>query len=105
MKVELLYFDGCPNWKATKRELEAVLAEHGVDGPINLVRVTSNAHAWQLRFVGSPTIRIDERDVEPDVPTEGFNLECRLYWVDGRPEGSPPRDWVATAVKGAMQHA
>ena len=105
MKVDLLYFDGCPNWKVTQRELEEVLAEHGANEPVNLVYVTSNAHARQLRFLGSPTIRIDERDVEPDTPTEGFNLECRLYWVNGRPEGSPPRDWIADAVKGAMQHA
>ena len=37
-------------------------------------------------------------DVESGVPAEGYGMECRVYWVDGKPTGSPPREWLARAV-------
>ena len=99
MKIELLRFDGCPNWADTQAELRDVLAKQGVDAGIELVDVTSNEQAQALRFVGSPTVRIDGRDVDPDTPGEGFGLECRIYWVDGVGTGRPPREWLGDAVR------
>ncbi len=101
MKIEILYSDDCPNWHLTKGELESVLQELDVTAPIDLVTVKSNAAAETLRFVGSPSVRINEEDVGPGTPTDGFNLECRLYWVDGRPMGTPPRDMITRAVARA----
>ena len=101
MKIELLYFDGCPNWLNTRADAEDVLSTLGVGATIDLVKVASNERANELRFVGSPSLRVDGVDVEPDAPADGFNLECRLYWVDGRPVGSPPREWIEAAVRAA----
>ena len=101
MNIQLLYFDGCPNWLLTKRALEDTLAERGIAAPIDLVNVASNQQAQELGFVGSPTVRVDGEDVDPETPTEGFNLECRLYWVDGKPRGTPPREWIVGAIEKA----
>ena len=101
MKIEVLYFDECPNWRLTKGQLESVLQELDVTAPIDLVAVESNDDAERLRFVGSPSVRINGEDVDPGAPTDGFNLECRLYWVDGRPMGTPPRDMITRAVARA----
>ena len=101
MKIEILYSDGCPNWLVAKTELEQVLDEHGIQDPIEFVSVESNDLAQQLRFVGSPSVRINGKDVDPETPTEGFNMECRLYWVDGKLVSSPPREWVERAIERA----
>jgi len=101
MNVQLLYFDGCPNWLETKQVLEETLAEQRLTVPVELVNIESNQRAQDLHFVGSPTVRVNGQDVDPDTPTEGFNLECRIYWVDGRPRGTPPSELITRAVAEA----
>ena len=98
MKIELLYFDGCPSWIRTRAEVEAVLAKRGLTDEVTLINVQSNEEANERRFTGSPTLRVDGVDIDADTPTEGFNMECRIYWVDGKPTGLPPRDWIERAV-------
>ena len=98
MKIELLYFDGCPRWLTTRTQVEEVLAERGLANDITLINVQSNDEANERRFTGSPTLRVDGVDIDPDTPQDGFNLECRTYWVDGKPTGLPPREWIERAV-------
>ena len=98
MNIELLYIDDCINWQHAKRELEEVLVELGIQEEVRMVRVTSNEEAQRLSFSGSPTVRVNGLDVDPEAPSEGFNVECRIYWVGGRPVGRPPREWLARAL-------
>ena len=98
MDIELLYFDGCATWRNTLGDLRALLAEAGRDDEVRLVKVDSQEAAERVRFLGSPTVRVNGRDVEGEVPDVGFGMECRIYWVDGRPAGMPPREWLARAI-------
>jgi hypothetical protein len=102
MKIELLYCDGCPSWLHTRADSEAVLAQRGLTDTVNLINVQDNEQANELRFTGSPTLRIDGVDIDPDTPPggydDGFNMECRIYWVDGKPTGLPPREWIERAI-------
>ena len=86
MKVEVLFFDGCPNHEALLPHLEGLLNAGGAgDTAIALVRVEDADTAEAKRFLGSPTVRIDGHDVEPgaDERTD-FGLKCRLF---ATPEG------------------
>jgi hypothetical protein len=65
MRIELLYFDGCPNHEALLPRLRELLA--GEAAKIDLRKVTDDEAAQRERFLGSPTIRVNGRDVEPDV--------------------------------------
>jgi len=103
MKVVLLYFDGCPNWRQTLKDVNAVLKEYQVDTEVELIKVTSQQEAQQLAFLGSPTVRIDGMDVELDVPDSGYGMECRVYWVEERAEGRPPKEWIAATVEAALE--
>ena len=102
MQIELLYFDDCPNWQSTLVEIQSVLAEMGRDDTVGMVRVADQPQAERLRFPGSPTVRIDGRDVEDDAPDSGFGLECRIYWEQGRATGSPSRDLLVSALRDAV---
>ncbi|MFQ5381796.1 MAG: DUF2703 domain-containing protein [Dehalococcoidia bacterium] len=104
MKIEFLYFDDCPNHHAARQLLGDVLREQGVEGTIEAVAVTDSAVAERVRFAGSPTIRIDGRDVEPGfIDTGDHTLRCRVYQTSRGLRGVPEREWIAAAVEAARQ--
>jgi hypothetical protein len=52
----------------------------GLDpGTIEVTEIRADAEAERRDFPGSPTIRIDGRDVQPLGPTEPRGLTCRVY--------------------------
>jgi hypothetical protein len=57
MKIELLYWDGCPSYPEALALLREVLDERGLDGDVELREVKTDEEAVELRFPGSPTIR------------------------------------------------
>ena len=64
MKVEFLFWEGCPSYPEARELLESLLVEHGIEQPIDVVEVVTQEDAVRLAFPGSPTIRIDGRDVD-----------------------------------------
>jgi hypothetical protein len=63
--VELLFFDGCPNHEAFEPRLRELVARRWPQAELRLCRVESDDDAQRLRFLGSPSVRVDGRDVEP----------------------------------------
>jgi hypothetical protein len=105
MKVDVLFFDGCPNYESLLPHLRALLNAGGAeDTTIDLVRVEDAAAAEAERFLGSPTIRIDGEDVEPgaDERTD-FGLKCRLFATPEGLRGTPADDWVRRALERARR--
>lgn len=100
MRIELLYFDGCPSYEALLPRLRAILAAEGVDEEAELRRVESLEAAERERFLGSPTVRIDEEDIDPDAGERtDYGLKCRLYRFEGDASGIPPEDWIVAAIR------
>jgi hypothetical protein len=80
--------------------LELVLEERGLDVEVELHEVTSDEQAVALRFPGSPTIRIDGRDVDPAGESARPALNCRIYWTpDGRVSPIPSREQLEEALR------
>lgn len=98
-----MYFDDCPNWQAVLEEIKGLLATKGVEDQVDLIRVTSSQEAERLQFPGSPTIRINGEDVDPEVPSSGFELACRVYEVDGELMGRPPTEWIDAALDATAE--
>jgi hypothetical protein len=67
MRVEFLFKPGCPSAQSGQALLESVLREAGLQVEVRRIPVASAAEAAELGFPGSPTFRIDGRDVDPDV--------------------------------------
>jgi hypothetical protein len=90
-RIELLWWEGCPSWKETLEDLEAAVADVGLDSARILLREIDDwSHAEAEHFVGSPTIRVDGRDIKPPGPEEAPSLSCRVYRLrDGRPSPTP----------------
>lgn len=99
MIVEVLYFDGCPNHEALVPHLEQLLRSAKVPATIALRRIDDDEAAQQARFLGSPTVRVDGRDVEPGAEGRGdFGLKCRLYRDASGLRGAPLDEWVLDAL-------
>ena len=102
MKVEVLYVPDCPHHAAAVALLKAVLLAEGVRTQINEVPVTDTKTAEEYKFRGSPTIRIDGRDIagESHSPTS-FALACRMY-SGTKESGVPPLEMMQRAVRQAL---
>jgi hypothetical protein len=102
MKIELLYFDGCPNHEALLPRLREILGQSGVPAEIDLRRITDEEAAQRERFLGSPTVRVDGHDIEPDAELRtDYGMKCRLYRTAGGLSGQPPRQWLQAALDHA----
>jgi len=101
LKVEVLYVADCPSHTPTVRLLKDVLAAEGVQAEVKEVLVVDGKMASELKFLGSPTIRINGLDIAPESP-KGGTLACRLY--PGSPQiGVPPMEMVRRAVVKARK--
>ena len=60
MKVEVLYFEGCPNHLPTVEKVREALESDYQSAEIREVEVRTQAEAKSLGFLGSPSVRIDD---------------------------------------------
>lgn len=98
-RIEVLTFEGCPHAEAALELVRDVAAQLAPDEPVEEVRVETDADGRRVRFLGSPSVRIDGRDLVDRVATEPA-LACRLY-QDGA--GLPPRWLVEVALLRALR--
>jgi hypothetical protein len=100
MKIELLYWRECPSYPEAQQLLADVLAARGIDEPVELREVTSDEEAERLSFPGSPTVRIDGRDVDPEGASAPPSLTCRIYHLPGgRVSPVPSREQLEEALQ------
>jgi hypothetical protein len=101
--IDFLYWEDCPSHDEAYERLAAVLSEEGVTAEIRRIEVSTEERAAALRFPGSPTIRVADRDIQPEVAEQSpAGLTCRLYILeDGRPSPLPSREMIRRAVRAA----
>jgi hypothetical protein len=97
--IEVLHVEGCPNYRGALALVERVRAELSIDAELRTTLVRDQAAAEQARFAGSPTVRVDDRDVEPgSEPPAEYTVACRLYRLEHRFAGQPEERWVREAL-------
>ena len=99
MKIEFLFWEGCPSHPEARALLAEILAEHGLAAEVEEHEVTTTEEAERLAFPGSPTIRVDGRDVDPEGAGARPALTCRIYYrTDGRVSPVPTREQLEEAL-------
>jgi arsenate reductase len=91
-RIEVLTFAGCPHGEPTVELVREVAGRLAPGVPVEEKRVETEEQARLEGFLGSPSVRIDGRDLEDRVAAEPA-LACRLY-AGG--QGVPPR-WLVEA--------
>jgi hypothetical protein len=100
MKVELLYFDGCPTYSQALDNLLRALALERQVADVEMIRVRDAADADAKRFIGSPTIRLDGVDIEgPATDLQRAFYGCRVYVEGQRNVGWPSVDRIREAIR------
>jgi hypothetical protein len=99
-RVELLWWEGCPSSGEAHDLVRRLMAEAGLDpASLRSIEVATDDAAAREGFVGSPTVRVDGRDIQPPADGEPPGLTCRVYHLrDGRISPLPDPDDVKEAL-------
>ena len=103
MRVSFLYYEECPSHDVALERLREVMAEEGISREVEVYKVETEDQARELRFVGSPTIRVDGQDIDP--PSDSpYVLTCRAYRLeDDRISPLPSRDMIRRALRSVAK--
>jgi glutaredoxin len=120
MKIEILYILDCPWCLKTKELVKKTLKELQVDAEVEEILIDSDKKAKEYHFGGSPTIRINGKDIQDDVkkgrclPCEELAEQtrkatkfvkqecycgCRVYLYKGKTYNYPPKEMIKEAIK------
>src|SRR5260370_9125599 len=100
MKVEVLYIAECPNHKPAVEQAREALRTAGMPEVVNEVEVRTKADAEAWRFLGSPTVRVNGLDGEPEARgVQHFGVGGRSYVGNGRRSGLASKDLLGPAVQ------
>jgi hypothetical protein len=101
--IELLWWQGCPSWERALAMLEEEMrALDLAPETIHVREVRTEADAAETGFPGSPTIRVDGRDLQPPSGSPA-GLTCRVYRLrDGRISPLPDRADIREALSRAL---
>jgi hypothetical protein len=102
MKVEILYFDGCPSWQEGLANVEAALLKEKLPGKVDLVLVKDNQQAETLRFLGSPSFRINGIDLWPEERSQ-YALSCRVYPTSEELKGMPTVEMIREKIRAHIR--
>jgi len=99
LRVTFQYIDDCPSHEQALARLRKVLREERIQVEIDIIKIENEQQAQQLRFVGSPTILVNDTDIDPQ-STEHYGLACRAYQLeDGRISPLPSEEMIKRAIR------
>ncbi|VVM05829.1 hypothetical protein MAMC_00816 [Methylacidimicrobium cyclopophantes] len=101
MEIEFFYFEECGHWREALCRIEEVLAEEGGIHAIRLISVESVVEAQRHRVFGSPTVRIDGKDIDPAAWGRiDYGFGCRVYPdADGSLHPAPSKEFLRQALR------
>jgi hypothetical protein len=72
IKVQILYSEGCEHTPPTVSQVRSVAKEMGLNIDLEMVLVENEAQAKGLNFFGSPTVRVNGREIDPNARSNGI---------------------------------
>lgn len=81
--------------------MNALLLEN-VAADVEEIEVATVELAQATSFLGSPSVRVNGKDVEADADKhDGYGLMCRTYYANGHTEGAPSVELIRAAIRSA----
>jgi len=102
VRVQLLYFDGCPHRALLEERLREALDLLHDPSAVEHLRVEGQEEAERLGFAGSPSVLVDGTDPFRS-PTDAAGLTCRVYPTPDGPAGSPTLDQLVAVLRAASR--
>ena len=103
LHIAILYCEECPSYERTFQRVRKVLDEEGLKVKLEIKRVETDDEAERYHFIGSPTILINDRDIDP-TPSSIYRAQaCRAYKLaNGRISPLPSEEMVRKAIRTAI---
>jgi hypothetical protein len=102
VQIEILAREDCPNRGMALVVVERVVGETGIPAEIEVVDL-SDDDAEEYRVLGSPTVLVDGRDVDPQPTAHAdFSVDDRIYRTERGPCGWPDAEWIRNALLRAV---
>lgn len=100
--IEFFFWRDCPSHERALAMLREAMSERGVgESELRVAEVLSDDDAERLHFPGSPTIRINDADIQ-DPGDQPIGLTCRIYRKrDGRISPLPDERDIQEALDRA----
>ncbi|MHA1790648.1 MAG: DF family (seleno)protein [Candidatus Helarchaeota archaeon] len=98
MNIRFLYFEGCPNQEKALNLLREVIKSKGIDENIEIIDVKSENETKRYKFLGSPSIQINRKDIEKERRNDQPLFGCRVYFYNGKYQGVPPKKLIEKAI-------
>lgn len=119
MRIQILYILDCPWCVKTKKLVKESLKEIEVKADVEEILIDTDEKARKYKFSGSPTIRINGKDIQEEVgkakcscceelsesekTTKFVRIECmrgcRIYFYKGKQYPYPPKNMIKEAIK------
>jgi len=102
-QIEFLYYEDCPSHEKALNRLREVVAEYGIRSQIEIREMKTQTQAEESKFIGSPTILINGKDIQPYTGSTLYALTCRAYYLEnGRISPLPSRYMIREALSSQI---
>ncbi|MCR4318798.1 MAG: DUF2703 domain-containing protein [Candidatus Brocadiaceae bacterium] len=100
VNIGIFFIEGCSGVSSIADNIKEVIAEEAVDAEISLVLIDTPEDARRLQFTGSPTVRINGMDIEPNMQAiKDYGLRSRNYYINGEKSDYPTKSMIRDAIK------
>ena len=103
MKIDCLYFDGCPSWEHGLANLQAALAAEKINPEVHLIMIEDEEEATREKFLGSPSFRLNGQDLWPE-ERRRYTMNCRVYATDKGLQGYPTSEMFRGKIKAFLNN-
>lgn len=124
LRIQLLYILDCPWCVKTKGLIKEGLEEIGAKAEVEEILIDSDEKAKKYNFVGSPTVRINGKDIQEEISkeqclpceelaestektTEFVKQECgcgcRVYFYKGKQYPYPPKEMIKESILNKLK--
>ena len=98
--IEILYVADCPHYEPATLEISKALREEHLSAQVKHIEIRGQDMAEALRFLGSPTIRINGVDIEALARNaNGFGMCCRCYGTFKGKKTGPSAALIHAAIR------
>ncbi len=100
VEIGILFIEGCPSVLTIAKHIKEIITEEAVNTEISLILIETPEDARRLHFTGSPTVRINGKDVETNyLDNKDYGIQSRQYYINGRKHDCPSKGMIKDAVK------
>lgn len=97
--IDIFYTNGCKGYTTAFDNLNSVLEKAGIRCRLGVHTIVNDEDAVKRKVIGSPTIRVNGKDIEKVVSgSEGYTVKCRTYKEGSKILDAPSKTMILKAI-------